>query len=46
MTREQLLERVLWVVDGYRFEYLSRTEMVSAIVKLIDANAEAVGPRG
>jgi hypothetical protein len=43
MTREQLLERLLWVVDGYRFEYLSRTEMLARLIELIDANPGAVG---
>jgi hypothetical protein len=40
--RDELLERLLWLVDGYRFKYLDRTEMISRLIRLIDDNPEAV----
>ena len=45
MTRQQLIERILWAVDGYRFDYLTRVEMLGRITKLIDENLDvgAVG---
>lgn len=42
MTREELIERILWAVDGYRFKALSRAEMINLITKVIDENPEAV----
>jgi hypothetical protein len=36
MTRDELVERLLWAVDGYRFKYLSRAEMINRITRLID----------
>lgn len=32
----------MWAVDGYRFEYLSRTEIINRITELIDAHPEAL----
>lgn len=37
MTRQELLDRLVWVVDGYRFEYLSRAEMINRITELFDS---------
>ena len=42
MSRDELLERLLWAVDGYRFGYLTRAGAIVRITELIDANAQAV----
>lgn len=40
MSRQELVERILWAVDGYRFGYLTRAGTIIRITELIDANAE------
>ena len=40
MTRQELVERILWAVDGWRFEYLSRAEMLNRINEAIDRDQE------
>ena len=42
MQRQELVERILWAVDGYRFEYMSRAEMINRITELIDKHPEAL----
>ena len=40
MPRQELIERILWAMDGYRFGYLSRAGAIIKITELVDANAE------
>lgn len=36
MTREELLERIMWAVDGWRFGFLTQPEMVARITELME----------
>lgn len=38
MTREELIERILWLVDGYRFGEWSIADAGGRIAKLIEQN--------
>lgn len=42
MTRMQLIERIMFAVDGFRFGEWSLSEASKRIVDLIEANPEAV----
>lgn len=42
MTRAQLVERILFTVDGYRFGEWDIAEAGARITRLIEANPEAV----
>lgn len=38
MTRQQIIERILFAVDGYRFGEWSLADAVARITRLIEAN--------
>lgn len=42
MTRAQLIERIIFAVDGFRFGEWSRGEACGRIVDLIESHPEAV----
>ncbi|WP_454175356.1 hypothetical protein [Gordonia sputi] len=42
MTRAQLIERILFAVDGYRFGEWDLAEATARITRLIVSNPEAV----
>lgn len=41
MTRAELVERIMFAVDGYRFGEWSLADAGARILKLIEANPEA-----
>jgi hypothetical protein len=41
MTRSELVERIMFAVDGYRFGEWSIIDAVERITKLIEQNPEA-----
>lgn len=42
MTRAELVERIMWLVDGYRFGGWSIVETGARIAGLIEANSQAI----
>lgn len=42
MTRQELIGRILWVVDGYRYDYVSRADLINRLTDLIDNHTEAL----
>ena len=44
LTQSELLERIIWVVDGYRLGYFDMVEVVARVGNLIEDNPEAVNP--
>jgi hypothetical protein len=43
MTRAELVERILWLVDGYRLREWSIVDASARISKLIEQNPAAAG---
>lgn len=42
MTRTQLIERIMFAVDGFRFDEWSLSEAGARITRLIESHPEAV----
>ena len=45
MTRQQLIERILFAVDGYRFSEWPLSDAVARITDVIEANPQAIATR-
>ena len=36
MTQSELVERIMWAVDGYRFGYFDLAEMSARVIAMIE----------
>lgn len=42
MTEQDMMDRILWFVDGYRYGYTTLDEVMAQIMDIVNANRETL----